>query len=69
MGFSVGITTNGTLIDMMSARHLLEAGLNTIAISVDGIGKSHDEFRSVPGALTKQYLGYSICKDLALSLR
>lgn len=62
LGFSVGITTNGTLIDNMSARHLQEAGLDTIAVSIDGIGKTHDEFRTVQGCFDKALFGIQALK-------
>ena len=52
-GFPVGITTNGTLIDDNMAQKLVKAGLDTVAISIDGLEAEHDNFRRTPGALKK----------------
>lgn len=52
LGFPVGITTNGTLIDETMADQLAEAGLLTAAVSLDGIGEAHDAFRGRKGAFS-----------------
>lgn len=57
MGFPVGITTNGTLIDNMSARQLAQAGLDTVAVSIDGIGEIHDSFRLARGSFDRAIFG------------
>ena len=36
LGFPVGMTTNGTLIDCAAASRLAESGLDTVAVSIDG---------------------------------
>ena len=56
-GFPVGITTNGTLIDSKSAVKLKQSGLDTIAVSLDGIGDTHDSFRDVSGCFNKAVEG------------
>ena len=53
LGFSVGITTNGTLIDDRAAEKLAYAGLDTIAVSIDGLGDVHDKFRQISGCFDK----------------
>ena len=50
LGFSWGMTTNGTLIDERMVRRLSDAGMRTIGISLDGLEQTHDSFRRVPGA-------------------
>lgn len=57
LGFSVGMTSNGTLIREREARKLYQAGLDTIAISVDGIGAVHDDFRMVKGSFDSAMKG------------
>ena len=42
LGFPVGLTSNGTLIGSGEARLLKRSGLNTITISIDGIGGVHN---------------------------
>ena len=56
-GFSVGITTNGTLIDPMLAYRLAFSGLDTVAVSLDGIGPIHDAFRRSEGAFERALHG------------
>ena len=55
LGFSCGITSNGTLITEDLAVKIAEAGLDTITISIDGLEKSHETFRNRKG-----------CFDLAI---
>lgn len=45
MGLEVGLGTNGLLINEDNATRLLECGLNTIAISIDGQKINHDYIR------------------------
>ncbi len=50
MGFYVGLSTNGTLIDQALAQKIAAVGFNYVGISLDGIGKTHDLFRRKEGA-------------------
>lgn len=50
MGFYVGLSTNGTLIDAPLAQKIAAVGFNYVGISLDGIGKTHDLFRRKEGA-------------------
>ena len=50
MGFYVGLSTNGTLIDAPLAKKIAAVGFNYVGISLDGIGKTHDLFRRKEGA-------------------
>ena len=61
LGFPVGITSNGTLIGAKQAKMLKQAGLNTITVSIDGIGDVHDSFRGSPNAFAKAVEG---CRHL-----
>ena len=61
LGFSVGITSNGTLIGTKQAKMLKQAGLNTIAISIDGISEVHNSFRGSTHAFEKAIKG---CRNL-----
>ena len=49
-GFSTTMTTNAYLIDENLARDIVDSGLNTIVISLDGIDRqTHDFLRGVSG--------------------
>lgn len=61
LGFSVGITSNGTLIGAKQAKMLKQAGLNTIAISIDGLDDVHNSFRCSTHAFEKAIKG---CRNL-----
>jgi heme d1 biosynthesis radical SAM protein NirJ len=50
MGFYVGLSTNGTLIDEPMADRVSAAGFDYVGISLDGIGATHDHFRRMAGA-------------------
>ncbi|MBL8334971.1 MAG: heme d1 biosynthesis radical SAM protein NirJ [Rubrivivax sp.] len=50
MGFYVGLSTNGTLIDAPMADRVAAAQFDYVGISLDGIGAVHDRFRRLQGA-------------------
>jgi heme d1 biosynthesis protein len=50
MGFYVGLSTNGTLIDAAMADRIEQARFDYVGISLDGIGAVHDRFRRREGA-------------------
>ncbi|NRG18212.1 heme d1 biosynthesis radical SAM protein NirJ [Rhizobiales bacterium] len=50
LGFYVGLSTNGTLIDEPMAERIAAAGYDYVGISLDGIGAVHDAFRGQIGA-------------------
>jgi radical SAM protein with 4Fe4S-binding SPASM domain len=50
LGFPWGMVTNGYLMDQKTVVKAKEAGMKTVVVSIDGIGKTHDWFRGVEGA-------------------
>ncbi len=50
LGFYVGLSTNGTLIDDALADRIRDTGYDYVGVSLDGIGQTHDRFRGKPGA-------------------
>jgi heme d1 biosynthesis radical SAM protein NirJ len=50
MGFYVGLSSNGTLIDDALVDRIRDAGYDYVGVSLDGIGATHDRFRGKPGA-------------------
>lgn len=57
LGFAWGMTTNGTLIDPETAERLVEAGLLSVSISIDGTAPTHDAVRRCEGAYEKAMEG------------
>jgi MoaA/NifB/PqqE/SkfB family radical SAM enzyme len=51
LGMRVTLTTNGTLVDKVKAKRLVEAGLRGVNISIDSpIRKMHEKIRGVEGS-------------------
>ena len=57
LGFSWGMTSNGTLITPEVARELRRVGMRTISVSIDGLEDTHDAFRRTPGGYRKAMQG------------
>lgn len=53
LGYNWGMTTNGILINDDIIQKMKDTGMATISISLDGLEKSHDEFRGVKGSFSK----------------
>ena len=66
-GIRTTVGSNGTLIDRIMARKMLNAGVKAIAISVDGAdAQTHDAFRGVSGTLEETLKGIEACRDTGL---
>lgn len=50
LGYNWGMTSNGILLNDENVAKLKKANMCTISISIDGLEKTHDEFRGVPGS-------------------
>ena len=50
MGFYVGLSTNGTLIDERNIERIAAIGYDYVGISIDGLRATHDRFRRLDGA-------------------
>jgi len=50
MGFYVGLSSNGTLMDAAMVDRIAAAGYDYVGVSIDGIGATHDRFRRKAGA-------------------
>ena len=50
LGFYVGLSTNGTLIDATMADRVAAQGFDYVGISLDGMRETHDRFRRKQGA-------------------
>ena len=62
MGFYVGLSTNGTLIDESNIDAIAAVGYDYVGISIDGIGATHDRFRRMEGAFDKAMHGIRLCQ-------
>jgi heme d1 biosynthesis radical SAM protein NirJ len=57
LGFYVGLSSNGALIDDGHAARIAEIGFDYIGVSLDGIGATHDRFRGKEGAFEASLAG------------
>ncbi len=66
-GIRTTIGSNGTLIDEAMARKMLDAGIMSVAISVDGAdAQTHDSFRGISGAFEQAIKGVETCRTIGL---
>jgi heme d1 biosynthesis radical SAM protein NirJ len=63
MGFYVGLSTNGTLIDEGNIEEIAAVGYDYVGISIDGNKKTHDLFRRKQGAFDASMAGIRLCRD------
>lgn len=57
MGFYVGLSSNGTLIDAPMADRIAAAGFDYVGVSLDGLAATHDKFRRLDGAFERSLAG------------
>ena len=66
-GIRTTIGSNGTLIDQEMARKMVEAGVMSVAISVDGAdAQTHDSFRGISGTFEETFKGIEACRNAGL---
>jgi Fe-coproporphyrin III synthase len=68
MGFYVGLSSNGTLMDGAMVQRIAEVGFDYVGISLDGIGETHDRFRRKQGAYAASLAGIRLCRDAGLKV-
>jgi len=68
MGFYVGLSTNGTLIDDDRIDDIARVGYDYVGVSIDGLGQTHDTFRRLDGAFDTSMHGVRLCRDRGLKV-
>src|SRR5512140_2090634 len=68
MGFYVGLSTNGTLIDDERLPAIASVGFDYVGISLDGTAATHDRFRRKQGAFDASLGGVRRCRDAGLKV-
>jgi heme d1 biosynthesis radical SAM protein NirJ len=61
MGFYVGLSSNGTLIDESNIERIAAVGYDYVGVSLDGIRETHDVFRRKEGAFEASLKGIKLC--------
>jgi len=68
MGFYVGLSTNGALIDPPTSERIARVGYDYVGISLDGIGPVHDRFRRQKGAYDAALRGLRLCRGKGIKV-
>jgi len=63
MGFYVGLSSNGTLVNDGNVKNIAATGFDYVGISLDGIKATHDRFRRKEGAYDAALNGVRLCRD------
>ena len=70
LGLSVNITTNGTLIEKKWDQ-LLDSGVDSLSVSLDGLAETHERLRGQPGCFKRSMKGIQKLRadsDIGLSI-
>jgi heme d1 biosynthesis radical SAM protein NirJ len=62
MGFYVGLSSNGTLVNAANIEAIAATGFDYVGISLDGLRATHDRFRRKKGAFDAALDGVRLCK-------
>ena len=63
MGFYVGLSSNGTLIDKTNIDAIAAVGFDYVGVSLDGLNDTHDRFRRKEGAFDASLAGIRLCRE------
>jgi len=63
MGFYVGLSSNGTLVNAENVKAIAATGFDYVGISLDGIAATHDRFRRKEGAFDAALNGVRLCRE------
>jgi Fe-coproporphyrin III synthase len=68
MGFYIGLSSNGTLVNESNIERIADAGFNYVGISLDGMRETHDIFRRKDGAFDASLHGVKLCLDAGIKV-
>jgi len=68
MGFYVGLSTNGTLIDQAMLPRIAAVGYDYVGVSLDGIEATHDRFRRKAGAYGASLAAVRLLRDAGIKV-
>jgi heme d1 biosynthesis radical SAM protein NirJ len=66
LGFYVGLSSNGTLINDANIDRIAAQGYDYVGISIDGLRPTHDRFRRQVGAFDASLNALRLCRDRGL---
>ncbi len=68
LGFYVGLSTNGTLIEPGNIDTIAAVGYDYVGVSIDGMRATHDKFRRKEGAFDASIRGIELCHDRGIKV-
>jgi len=68
MGFYVGLSSNGTLINADNIEQIKAIGYDYLGVSLDGIGATNDEFRGKEGAFDEALDGLRLAQKAGIKV-
>jgi len=68
MGFYVGLSSNGTLVNRDNIGEIASIGYDYVGISVDGLRETHDKFRRRDGGFDEAMNGIRLCRDHGIKI-
>ncbi|HUV21170.1 MAG TPA: heme d1 biosynthesis radical SAM protein NirJ [Gammaproteobacteria bacterium] len=68
MGFYVGLSSNGTLIDHRNIADIERVGYDYVGVSLDGMRDTHDRFRRKQGAFDDSIHGIRLCHQAGIKI-
>jgi len=68
LGFYVGLSTNGTLIDAALLPRIARIGYDYVGVSVDGVRATHDRFRRKAGAYDASLAAVRLLRDAGIKV-
>jgi heme d1 biosynthesis radical SAM protein NirJ len=68
MGFYVGLSSNGTLIDASNIGAIEAVGYDYVGVSLDGMRATHDRFRRKQGAFDESIDGIRLCLEAGIKV-
>jgi len=68
MGFYVGLSSNGTLIDENNIGKIAGVGYDYVGISIDGLRDTHDSFRRKSGSFDAALRGIRLCRAAGIKV-
>lgn len=63
VGMRTALITNGLLLDHSTCERARSAGLDAVGVSLDGMGRTHDRFRSMPGLFERVLDAFEAARD------
>jgi heme d1 biosynthesis radical SAM protein NirJ len=68
MGFYVGLSSNGTLINHSNIDDIKRIGYDYVGVSLDGMRDTHDQFRRKQGAFDESIHGIRLCHEAGIKI-